>query len=142
MRQFINIVEDASGQSRAMKLFRQFGGKVYSAADLPQAGKNAIRVYYVEELGQEVDPASQWGYVEIPTEALTQAIGGHDDHDDFQSYHQEYISSDMPDHPSAYYAIILDDDDVHGELIWDGWHRFHDYVRKGVEMIPAIIHYA
>lgn len=141
MRDFINIIEDANSQSRASSLFKQFGGKVYALSDLPQPGKNAIQAYYADEFGEDVDPQSQWGYVELPTEALKQAIGGHDDHPDFDSYHREYVGGgDIPDHPSADYAIILDDDDVHGEFILDGWHRFHDYVRKGVEKIPAILY--
>lgn len=133
MREFMQIITEAShGQT----LFTQYGGTVYALRDLPHSGKNAVQAYFVDEHGQHVSPDSRWGYVEVPTAALKEIIGGYDDHADFDSYHDWYVDGgDMPDHQTADYAIILDDNDI----IYDGWHRFHDYVRKGIEVIPAII---
>lgn len=139
MRQFMKIVEEASIRSKVESLFKNFGGKQYAFSNLPQAGKNAVQVYWADEFGLEISPNSLWGYVEIPVEALKQAIGGMEDHPDFESYHQWYTTGgDIPDYSNADYAVILDNI-YEEEVILDGWHRFHDYVRKGVKNIPAVL---
>ena len=136
MRRYINIVENAQAPGEA--LFRQYGGKVYDFSNLPQAGKNAIIAYYEEEHGMTVPPDSKWGYVELPMDSLKQAIGGFGgEHADFDAYHVWYIDGgDIPNHAGPEYAVILSGD---SDVIYDGWHRFHHYVRSGVEVVPAVL---
>lgn len=136
MREFIDIVENVS-QSNSNNLMDRFNGKVYRFTDLPQEGKNAIEVYY-GEFG-DIDPDEQWGYAIIPTDALKQAIGGNDEFDSFEEYHRDYIRGGTENHPSVSHAVILNIDPRMDEVLLDGWHRFHDYVHNGAEMIPAII---
>lgn len=65
-----------------------------------------------------------------------------EDYDGFDQYHHDYVQDgqklgDMPDHPSVSHAVILGAADE--DVIYDGWHRFHDYVRKGVTEIPCVV---
>lgn len=54
----------------------------------------------------------------------------------FGDYHRMYISGgDIPNHTGRW-AIILSDDER--EIILDGWHRFHCYVEKGIQIIPCV----
>jgi hypothetical protein len=132
------IVEEASSKGRS--LFQQYGGKVFTYRELPAPGKRAIKQYFVDEAGANVPATAKFGYALIPTEALAAAIGGGSDGDwpDFPTYHQWYLDQGhMPDYTKQAFAVILDADD--DEVIWDGWHRFHDYVRKGFKTIPCVL---
>lgn len=129
------LTESAS-QSPAQMLYNNFKGKEFLFQDLPRPGKNAVQTHFVREQGVKISPQSRWGYVEIPVEALIQVIGGRE-FSNFEEYHQWYVQADMPNHAKADYAVILDHDP--DEVIYDGWHRFHDYVRKGVKLIPAVL---
>jgi hypothetical protein len=138
MRRYIEIVENAQVPGRA--LFDRYGGKVYEFHNLPQPGKNSVVAYYEEEHGFDVPPDSKWGYVEIPMEALKQAIGGGQEtpFTNFDDYHAWYVGQgDMPNHTGPDYAVILDWLDP--AVLYDGWHRFHHYVRSGVEVVPAVL---
>lgn len=57
---------------------------------------------------------------------------------DFDEYHEWYVSQGkMPDHPTAaLWPVILSS--TPDETLQDGWHRLHDYYRKGIEMVPAV----
>lgn len=58
--------------------------------------------------------------------------------DDWESYHQWYLSShDIPVYPeeNRWPCIISENE---GEVIQDGWHRFHSYVRSGHPKIPVV----
>ena len=54
--------------------------------------------------------------------------------DSFQEYHEWY--GDNTDHGDSIFPIIIEPDC--GEYIVDGWHRFHSYVRKGIDKIPYV----
>lgn len=138
MRRFITLVENAQAPGRV--LFDQYDGKVYEFRSLPQRGKNAVVAYFVDEHGYDVPPESKWGYVELPIDALKQAIGGGQESPftNFDDYHAWYVGQgDMPDHAGPDYAVILDAE--YPAVIFDGWHRFHHYVRSGIEVVPAVI---
>lgn len=144
MRKFINIVESAQLTQPLHPSIPQ-QGDVMPYGELPQAGKNAIQVYYSEfhddgEMSELTN--GRWVYGDIPVEQLKNAImasGEFDEYASFEDYHSAYLAGgDIPDHQDASYAVILDSD-PDGEVILDGWHRFHDYVRKGVATIPAIV---
>lgn len=141
MRKFISIIETALKESdlyRSERLMSAYGGKVFTYADLPQEGKNAVKAYYVDDLGFNVPPTSPWGYVELPVDVLKNEIGGNGEYDSFDEYHKWYIDGgDIPNYIGTQFAVILGDDE--DEVLLDGWHRFHDYVRKGEKVIPAIV---
>jgi hypothetical protein len=88
------------------------------------------------------------GYVEIPMEVLTGAVMQDEavqaelpgtTEEDFELYHRWYMKQgDMPDHPTTELWPVILSSDYDEETLQDGWHRFHDYYRKGVEMVPAV----
>ena len=55
--------------------------------------------------------------------------------DSFENYHKWY-GDEQTDHGDSVLPIIIDFDDE--ELIIDGWHRFHSYVRKGLNKVPVL----
>lgn len=123
-----------------LALFKEFGGKVYTYRTLPKPGRNAVKAYFIDEHGADVPADSRWGYVELPMERLKAAIGGgsEDRFPDFETYHRWYLAQgNMPDHARASHAVILDDE--YEDVLYDGWHRFHDYARKGVEVVGAVL---
>lgn len=83
------------------------------------------------------------GYVEIPAEALIETIMQDEDFDqerfkDFDQYHEWYVQGQrMPDHPATgRWPVTLSNNNE--ETLQDGWHRLHDYYRKGSRTIPAV----
>jgi hypothetical protein len=85
------------------------------------------------------------GYVEIPTKALTAAIMQDEDlaadpaqFKEFDEYHQWYLKGGrIPSHPTTgRWPVTLSS--FNDETLQDGWHRLHDYYRKGARMIPAV----
>ena len=81
-------------------------------------------------------------FFEVPTKLLTDCIASsHDDiSEDFESwdaYHKWYISGgNIPKHSSENrWACIFCGG---GELIADGWHRLHSYVRDNHQTIPLV----
>ena len=54
----------------------------------------------------------------------------------FESYHKRYMKKfkTYRERFDKKWAIILDDNNV----IEDGWHRFHIYVKKNMKKIPCI----
>jgi hypothetical protein len=87
-------------------------------------------------------------YVEIPVNLLTKAImqNPHSElYEDFtvkgktfQDYHEWYVKGPLEFHVNHKWPVILGD--LHYDILQDGWHRFHDYYRQGVELIPALWH--
>lgn len=53
-------------------------------------------------------------------------------------YHTWYLGAgDVPTHlKTDRWPVILSDDD--SEMLRDGWHRFHSYIRAGALEIPAV----
>lgn len=87
---------------------------------------------------------TEFTFVSVPTEYLTDYIFKNnpyinDDYQSWQEYHQSYIKTDMPDHsisnPWACFFSFSDD-----EVILDGWHRLHCYVKNKMTEIPLIIY--
>lgn len=93
--------------------------------------------WFVKEYGDR-----KFGYVEIPTEILIREIMADADIEDqfkeFADYHRWYVKhGPMPRHePRNRWPVILSSEE--DETLQDGWHRFHDYVRQGAEIIPAL----
>lgn len=90
---------------------------------------------YVKEYGR-----CKFGVVEIPTEVVIREIiknlgnNRSESVDGFKKHCSE--TPFLPHYPSKNrWPCILADDD---EVLQDGWHRFHSYVRAGHKTIPCI----
>jgi hypothetical protein len=129
----------------AMQLIRQYSGRKIRFRDLPEVARKAILTRAGEHTeNPRINPNKLIGYVEIPMKALQQAVMQRLQRDDapfknFDEYHQWYTShGDTPSHtelwPIELDSHMTDFDD----LILDGSHRFHSYVRSGVLVVPAI----
>ena len=156
---------------RNKALAREFGGRVMPFRNLPRPAQLAIAHYMAVdgeawELPGEYAPntvsaqkirrdfermlnffvkkygSKKFGYVEIPTEALIEAVMDDDEirdvYTDFEDYHHWFVSHGyMPRHgPRGRWPVILSE--FEDETLQDGWHRFHHYVRQGARMIPAV----
>ena len=99
-------------------------------ADLP---------HFVETYGKE-----RFGLVQIPMSALTEAIwlDSKEIREDFKSfaeYHKWYVNAGhMPQHGNSRWPVILSDFQSEESTLQDGWHRFHDYYRNNVKIVPAV----
>lgn len=61
------------------------------------------------------------------------------DFDTFEEYHKWYCNPsryEEPDCPFEVFPIIVSDKEE--SYIEDGWHRFHNYVDKGIKNVPFI----
>ena len=71
----------------------------------------------------------------VPIKLIQDEVIKRLDWDSFENYHKWY-GDENTDHGDSVLPIIIDFDDE--ELIVDGWHRFHSYVRKGLDQIPVV----
>lgn len=55
--------------------------------------------------------------------------------DSFEEYHEWYIGCHVEDHGDSVFPVIEWNQD---EWLYDGWHRFHSYVRRGFNEIPVL----
>lgn len=118
------------------------GGRVTEYKNLPEEAQKAI-LTFLEDNVDEVDPDKKFGYKVIDINEISDAImnleGSEipEDFDTFEDYHAWYVKGgDMPDHTNFKYPVILGD--FENEIIRDGWHRFHDYYRKGVKELHLV----
>jgi len=96
------------------------------------------REWYIKEHGKET-----FGFARLPMKAIKEEImirakAQDDAFESFDEYHAWYLSNGpVEKHPtgSVWPCIMSQFED---ELFEDGWHRFHDYVRKGLTIIPVI----
>lgn len=98
--------------------------------------------WYRKEYG-----AQRFGYVELPTKEVIDAIWDVDEDlrnefDTVNEWIKWYLESGgggVPDHASSNrWPVILSGDAFEGEVLQDGWHRLSDYIRKGARVIPAL----
>lgn len=102
--------------------------------------------FWIKANGKE-----QFGMVEVPTDDFCKLIfEAHkndlcgDDFKSFDEYHRWYINSclwkDSDKHYSKAWPAILGDDwnFKQYEILQDGWHRFHSYVKQGKKTIPLV----
>jgi len=71
----------------------------------------------------------------VPIDLIKDEVVKRLDFNTFDEYHKWY-GDEQTDHGDSVLPIIIDYDDE--ELIIDGWHRFHSYVRKGLNKIPVL----
>lgn len=146
----MKIAEITQPANISTELIRRFGGRVMRFRELPALAQKAIIVRGREHLDPDepvprMNPNMRFGYVEIPMEALKQAIftnlQQHNPDSGFKSfddYHNWYVShGDTPAH-TAVWPIELETEYPEDTMIADGSHRFHSYVRSGVQVVPAI----
>ncbi len=96
--------------------------------------------HYLERHGEQL-----FGVVDIPTaELLPRIMQGSElaeFHGDWVAYHAWYTSFvPTPDHDTTkpLWPVWLAIDHRDNEALEDGWHRLHDYVRKGIQVIPGV----
>lgn len=101
--------------------------------------------WWAKEYGSE-----KFGLVVLPTEEIIRAIMSRDSDmtddfgkgvENFPAYHDWYLNhiGQMPNHKNSIWPVILRGESGRPfEFLEDGWHRFHDYVRKEVKEIPAL----
>lgn len=115
--------------------------------DLPPLAQKAILTRAAEHLEPDekprINPKKRFGYVEIPMEALQQAVLASvnregDAFKSFDAYHRWYLSHGDTPHHKEVWPIELETEYPEFGFIHDGSHRFHSYVRSGVKMVPAI----
>lgn len=72
---------------------------------------------------------------EVPIELIKDEVAKRLGWENFEDYHKWY-GDEQTYHGDSVLPIIIDFDDE--EMIIDGWHRFHSYVRKGLRQIPVL----
>lgn len=135
---------------RNKKLIEQVGGVRLPYGELSRAAQQAILTYMSEgEYAGDLEDLEKrlrkgtFGYSEIPTKVLTREIAqdpeiAHQFEGSFAKYHEWYLrQGHIPDHPArSRWPVILSP--FEEETLQDGWHRLHDYYRKGARKIPVV----
>lgn len=129
---------------------KRYKPEVRSFKDLPLNYQKAIWVYV--DSGSDIDDAlslkdftrvsakKRIGITVIPMQDLQREIVRRFDPEevpftDFPAYHRWYVSNGgIPQHKSVW-PVILSQEDT--EVLEDGWHRFHSYVRRGLKFVPV-----
>ena len=80
-----------------------------------------------------------FAYGLVPMKELTKEIAERMGYDSFKDYHKDYTSDNYTPRykKESVWPIILDVDNE--ELIEDGWHRFHQYYKMGLNKVPAVM---
>ena len=80
-----------------------------------------------------------FAYGLVPMKELTKEIAERMGYDSFKDYHKDYTSDNYSPRykKESVWPIILDIDNE--ELIEDGWHRFHQYYKMGLNKVPAVM---
>lgn len=74
-------------------------------------------------------------YGSVPMNLLKEEVRSRLGFQTFDEYHKWYGDIDT-DHGDSVLPVVIDFNDE--EFIIDGWHRFHSYVRKGLDMVPLV----
>lgn len=92
-----------------------------------------------DEAGRPVIPAEQpYGASQVPMADFTRVLLNRlnaegDNWPDWNTYHRDYASHpDMPDHGASRWPVLSSPEVV----VDDGYHRLHDYYRKGDQSVP------
>lgn len=132
---------------RRLSLALSHGARMKRFRDAPSA-YHSYRSY-IEELQEFVEVPDEWVLVgEIPTEVAKSEVmrslieGSEREGEEprwicFDHYHAWYANvTPVPDYPFEGRwpsQLMLEDDE---DFFWDGWHRFHSYVRSGHPTVP------
>lgn len=91
---------------------------------------------YVDLYGEEL-----FGMVTLSADALKSSVMQDEDiaesYTSWDEYHADYTRGYVPKHPETNrWPVLLSYDNY--ETLWDGWHRFHSYIRDGATVIQAM----
>jgi len=83
----------------------------------------------------------------VPSDAMTSAIWSipgdlQANHDDWDSYHDWYLGTLRKQELKKRredWPVILHDHPTYDELLWDGWHRLHTYLKLKRKDIPCLL---
>lgn len=149
-----------TGRSRAdtIALLLQHGATVRSYRDLDPAARASLADYCGTHGGFFSESPARWSTKptendrdhgrdlflrgELPTPVATALAfeSLEKGWPDFPAYHAWYLANDrVPTHgPKNRWPSIVSGD-PEDEFFWDGWHRFHSYVRDGHPTVPVIL---
>jgi hypothetical protein len=123
---------------RRLDILAQAGARLYKFSELPPEARLAITTYF----GDKQDPESLWISGEVSTVVMKMEVmeisGFKDRYESFETYHQWYLQQgEVPEYPDKgrWPSIMLVD---YEEPIFDGFHRFHSYVRSGATTVPIV----
>jgi hypothetical protein len=124
-----------------LKLALPYIKKVVSFKKLPQQAQLHLCEYWDVDKAELQKGCRRYAIASIPVAILSAAILVESVvEDSFEEYHAWYVSNGrMPDHNIKRPLWPCHMSQMKYETLEDGWHRFHDYVRKGVKRIPCIL---
>lgn len=143
------LVLHATRPGWVLRLLKQYGGRLVNFASLPSGAQSALRQYESEAINAQLSPmtsgllpTTKVGFARISLDVLKHAVFTQLSMDEpgtfknFDDYHKWFVrEAPVPRHKTVW-AIIADPYD--DEILSDGWHRFHHYVRSGVQSVPVV----
>ncbi len=110
--------------------------------ELYKNGWNDAEWNFVIDAINKTQGSKSYTFAEVPTQLLTDCIANEheeisEDYDSWKEYHEYYLNGgDIPNHSSENrWPCIFRGGE---ELIVDGWHRLHCYVRDNHQTIPLV----
>lgn len=132
----------------AMAWYMAVNGEAWSGVELPDMMADqegfmpafkALIPQFVEKYG-----TTPFGMTTVNADQIKRAVMTNPDiaadFKNFAEYHEWYLShNDTPSHSDHnQWPVILGSDD--DEVLQDGWHRLHSYLRSGLTEIPMIFY--
>jgi len=100
--------------------------------------------YFIDTYGDE-----KFGMVEVPTDVICKEVAKREDNenlndfDSFEEYHQWYIKNmkeTFPKHRKTNRWPCILSTRYSDDVIEDGWHRFHCYIKRKDKTIPCLFY--
>ena len=143
-------------RSRHVNLARlRKGGRIFEYRDLPLEAQVAIHHYMAAdgcfwntdstEASVELYGNMKFGFVMVPMHVLQEEVMKSEFmHEDFpgitgfDEYHQWFMHCGGMEGRGGrgVWPVILSS--TTDEALQDGWHRFHQYVERGLDVVPAV----
>ncbi len=125
---------DESARRSLANYYGEYGGGIAESPD----------VWHMDPKRNDLHHGREWFLrAEIPTPVMkAEALRSLEDRwPDWESYHRHYLKHAVVPHhgPENRWTVLLSGD-PEDEFPFDGWHRFHSYVRDGHATIPAVLH--
>ena len=124
-------------------LFNYIEGENFFS-ELEENYQQAIKIYSYNLTDEDLT-YYKFQYGKIPTAVIIELIWNFhpeikEEYDSFSEYHEWYMNhGDTPDHTSQW-AVVIGTGVVQEEIIEDGWHRFHSYIKNGFPSIPFVVY--
>lgn len=102
-------------------------------------------ITYSYNLSEDEINQFKYQYGKIPTKEIIKLIWENhpeikDEHKSFEEYHTWYINNGDTPNYSDQWAVIIGQGCIAEEIIEDGWHRFHSYIKNNIKTIPFVIY--